>query len=109
MKIPGSRNLRLLLEVSRRSIRKYLSHNMTSYAAALAYHALFALVPFFALLVALLGFLGIGSFFEWLTDQTGSALIGQTAGVVEQWIKQSQYQAQGGLFSGVVIIAVWSV
>jgi membrane protein len=28
---------------------------------------------------------------------------------VEQWIKQSQYQAQGGLLSGVVIVAVWSV
>jgi membrane protein len=109
MKMPRSRGLRLLLEVSERSIRKYLRHNMTSYAAALAYRALFALVPFFALLVALLGFLGIGSFFDWLTDQTGSALIGQTAEVVEQWIKQSQYQTQGGLLSGVAIIAVWSV
>jgi membrane protein len=114
MKIPGSPGLRLLLEVSRRSIRKYLKHDdMTSYAAALAYRALFALVPFLALLVALPWFLGIGNFFiEWLTELTSSALQGQIAEVVQQWIKQSQYTTQGEWLSiGVVVIgiAVWSI
>ena len=114
MKIPQSPGLRPLLEVSRRSIRKYLKHDdMTSYAAALAYRALFALVPFLALLVALPWFLGIGSFFiEWLTELTSSALQGQIAEVVQQWIKQSQYTTQGERLSiGVVVIglAIWSI
>jgi membrane protein len=109
MKMPKSRNLRLLLEVSKRSIKKYNRHNMTQYSAALAYRGLFALVPFLALVVALLGFLGVNGFFEWLIDQTDSALIGRTADTVQQWIEESQFQARGGLLSGVVLLAVWSV
>ena len=113
MKVPEG-GLRPLLEVSKRSIRKYFKHdNMSSHAAALAYRALFALVPFLALLVALAWFLGIGDFFtQWLSDQTSSALLGQTAELVEQWIKQSQFQTPGGRLSiGIVTssIAIWSV
>src|SRR5215204_5963166 len=106
--------LGLLFKVSKRSIRKYFKHdNMSSHAAALAYRALFALVPFLALLVALPWFLGIGDFFiEWLIDQTSYTLGGQAAEVVKQWITQSQYPALGGWLSiGIVIIslAVWSI
>ena len=110
MKVPEG-GLRPLLEVSKRSIRKYFKHdNMSSHAAALAYRALFALVPFLALLVALAGFLRIGELFtQWLSDQTSSALLGQTAELVEQWIKQSQFETPGGLLSGMVILAVLSV
>src|SRR5215216_3766245 len=113
MKVPED-GLQPLLEVSKRSIRKYFKHdNMSSHAAALAYRALFAIVPFLALLVALAWFLGIGDFFtQWLSDQTSSALLGQTAEVVEGWIKQSQFQTQGERLSiGIVTIsiAIWSV
>jgi len=110
MKRPGSPNLRLLLEVSKRSIRKYLRHNMVEYSTALAYRALFALVPFFALLVTLLGFLGMDGVFDWMIEQVDYTLQERFAEVVEGWIRQSQqYLAQGGLLSGVVILAVWSV
>jgi membrane protein len=114
MTVPEAQGLRLLLEVSKRSIRKFLRHYMTSWSAALAYHALFALVPFLALLVVLLWLVGIGSvFLNWLTEQTSSAALqGPTAEAVEQWIGQSEYQTQGGWISiGIVSIsiAVWSV
>jgi len=105
MKMPGLRNLRLLL-VSERSIRKYLRHNLVEYSAALAYRALFALFPFFALLVTLLGFLEISTFFEWMIEQAQYTLQERFAEAVEGLIRQSQYQAQGGLLSGVVIIAI---
>ena len=106
--------LGLLFKVSKRASRKYFKHdNMSSHAAALAYRALFALVPFLALLVALAWFLGIGDFFiQWLSDQTSSALLGQTAELVEGWIKQSQFQTQSERLSiGIVTIgiAIWSV
>ena len=110
MKLPESPKLRLLLGVSRHSIRKYLRHNMVEYSAALAYRALFALVPFFALLVALLGFLGMNGVFDWIIERVDYTLQEQFAEVVEGWIRQSQqYLAQGGLVSGVVILAVWSI
>jgi len=110
MKLPESPKLQLLWGVSRRSIRKYLRHNMVEYSAALAYRALFALVPFFALLVTLLGFLGLNGVFDWVIEQADYLLQDRFAEVVEGWIGQSQqYLAQGGLLSGVVILALWSV
>ena len=113
MTVPQAEGLRLLLEVSKRSITKFLRHYMSSWAAALAYHALFAIVPFLALLVLLLWLLGIGNFFiEWLTDQTSSALQGSSAEAVERWIEQSAYQDLGGWISITIVtisIAVWSV
>ena len=109
MKILTSRDLKPLLEVSKRSIRGFFEHDMSTYAAALAYRMLFALVPFFAFVVALLGFLEVSSFFEWLIDQVRSTLQEQYAGLGERLIKQSLYQARGELLSSVVIIALWSV
>src|SRR5919202_1307125 len=108
MKIPEARGLELL-ELSQQSVRNFFKHEMTTYAAALAYRALFVTFPLLALLVTLLGFLGIGSFFEWLIDQTRSALQVQEAVVAEQAISQSLHQAQGGLLTSVSIIALWSV
>jgi|SRR5215212_719443 len=114
MKLPEEGILRLLLEVSKRSTRKYLRHDdMNSYAAALAYRALFAMVPFLALLVGLLWFLGIGDFFmEWLADEISFPLRGQIAEIVRQWLKQTQSLTQGERLSiGLVVIglAVWSI
>src|SRR3954468_8976196 len=114
MNVPEEGVLRLLFEVSRRSTRKYLRQDdMNSYAAALAYRALFAMVPFLALLVALVGFLGIGDFFiEWLADQIKFPLEGQIAEIVRQWIEQTMSLTQGERLSiGLVVIgiAVWSI
>jgi membrane protein len=109
MKIPGSRGLRLLLKMSRPSIRKYFRHNMLEYSAALAYRALFAFFPFFALLVGLLGFLGFSGFFDWLIEQASSALQDQYAAFVEWVIRQSQYQAQSTVLWVGIGLAIWSV
>ena len=109
MKVPKTRGPELL-KLSKRSVRSFFKHAMFIYAAALAYRALFAIFPFLALLVTLLGLFQIGSFFEWLTGQTSSVLQEQYAGLAERSISQSLQQAQGGLLtSSVGIIALWSV
>ena len=110
MKTLESRNLRLLFEVSRHSIRKYLKYDdMPSYAAALAYRALFALFPFFTLLVVLLAFLGGVGFFDWLIDQAYAALQEQYARLGEWVIEQMQYDSQSELLVITIGIALWSV
>jgi membrane protein len=110
MRIPESRGLWLLFEVSKHSIRKYLKHDdMPSYAAALAYRALFALFPFSALLVALLGILEVVDFFDWMIDQAYSALQEQYARLWEQVIEKIQYESQGELLLITISIALWSV
>ena len=110
MKIPESRGLRLFFEVSKRSIRKCLIHNdVPSYAAALSYRALFALFPFFALLVSLLGILEVVGFFDWLIDQAYSTLQEQYAGVGERVIEEIQYESQGELLLVSIGTAVWAI
>jgi membrane protein len=110
MRLPESRGLRLLIEVSRHSIRKYLKHDdMLSYAAALAYRALFALFPFLALLVSLLAFLGAFGFFDWLIEQAYAALPEQYASLWEEMIERVQNQTQGELLLVTIGIALWSV
>lgn len=96
MKIPERLGLRLFFETSKRSIRKCLIHDdVPLYVAALAYRALFALFPFFALLVALLGILEVVSFFDWLIDQAYSTFQEQYAGLGKRVIEEIQYKTQG--------------
>lgn len=47
---------------------------MTTYAAALWRHALLALFPFVIFLVALLGFLQVPDFFDWILEQARTAI-----------------------------------
>jgi membrane protein len=58
MRIPGLGDLGLV-ELGERSIPKFFEHRMTTYAAALAYHGLFALFPFILILAVLVGVLGL--------------------------------------------------
>jgi uncharacterized BrkB/YihY/UPF0761 family membrane protein len=46
MSTPESRGLRLLFAVTKHSVTCFAQHDMLTYAAALAYRALFALFPF---------------------------------------------------------------
>ncbi len=82
MRIPGLGGLGLL-ELSKRSLKAYLEDDMMTYAAALAFRMLFALFPFMIFLVALLGFLRIPGFFDWLLNQAQTVLPEQAMGQVE--------------------------
>ena len=109
MGTPESRGLQLLFEVGKRSIRCFARHDMITYAAALAYRALFAIFPFFAFLLVLLGFFRISGFFEWLIEQARPTLDEQYAEWVEWLVGEIQNQAQSGLLSSVLVVAIWSV
>ena len=109
MSTPESRGLRLLFAVSKHSLTCFAQHDMLTYAAALAYRALFALFPFFAFLIVLLGFFRISVYFEWLIEQGDFALDEQYAEFGRWLIDEIQEQAQSGLLSSVAVIAVWSV
>ncbi len=95
-------------QLGKRSVKEFLADDMTTYAAALAYHVLLALFPFVIFLVALLGFLNIPQFFDWLVSQAQTALPQQAAQQVVQVIREVQGQAQGGLLSFGIIAAIWA-
>jgi len=93
--------------VTKSSIRDFSGDDMLTYAAAMAYQVLFALFPFIIFLLALLGFLRIPGFFDWLLNQAQTVLPDQAAGLVEQVVGQIRNQATGGLLSFGIIVTLW--
>ncbi len=107
MLLPRRRGL-ALAELCRRSVKAYLEDDMTTYAAALAFYALLALFPFIVFLVALLGFLRIPGFFDWLLSQAQTVLPGQAMGQLEQVIEEIRGRGEGGVLSFGIVVAIWS-
>ena len=89
------------------TIKEFLDDEMPTYAAALAYQGLFSLFPFLLFLIALLGFLHLPEFFDWLREQAAYVLPGQALEQVNPIIDQLQ-QRQGGLLSVGIVVALWS-
>ncbi len=85
MQIPGFRGLSFRT-VMRCAAKDFVEDDLLTYAAALAFHVLFAIFPFLVFLVALLGFLQIPDFFEWLLQQAQYVLPSQAMAQVEQVI-----------------------
>src|SRR5690606_17352080 len=78
-----------------------------SYAAALAYRALFSIFPFVLFLMAVLGFLNLPDFFDWLRSQAAMVLPPMALEQVNPVIDQLQ-QSQGGLLSFGILLALWT-
>ena len=106
MAIPGLRGLGIGA-VLKQAVSDFSADDMTTYAAALAYQVFFSLFPFIIFLVALLGFLDIPYFFDWLRQQAEILLPAQALEPVNQAISQIQ-QPQGGVLSFGIVLALWS-
>jgi membrane protein len=106
MQIRGLRGLGPI-ELIKRSIRDFGKDDMSTHASALAFQALFSIFPFILFLIALLGFLQLTSFFEWLQGRAAAMLPPQAADQVNEVISGLQ-EAQGGLMSIGVILALWT-
>jgi membrane protein len=75
-----------IIEVGKRSIRKFFEHPMSTYAAALAYRGLFGLFPFVLILVVLAGALGLADFLKGAIDQASA----ETSQHVPEQLEQIQ-------------------
>ncbi len=106
MNIPGLRGLGPWT-VLKRSLKDFFDDKMMTYAAALAYQVLFAIFPFVIFLVALLGFLNLSDFFDWLLQQAQVVLPRTAMASVRQVVDEIRGQDQGGLLSFGIVAAVW--
>jgi membrane protein len=111
-----------LIELGKRSIRKFYEHPSATYAAALAYRGLFGLFPFVLILVVLAGALGLAEYLEGAIDQASAEssqyVPQQLEPVVERgkeqlqpiqrMIEQAQRQAGEVMFLFGVALALWS-
>jgi membrane protein len=106
MQIPGLRGLGPW-QLIKRTVKDFSADDMTTYASALAYQALFSIFPFIIFLIALLGFLNIPQFFDWLRQQAQTVLPAQAMDQVNQIINQLE-TPNGGLLSFGIIVAIWT-
>lgn len=107
MRIPGWAGLGFG-SVLVQAVKRFVTHDMSTYAAALAYTVLFAIFPFIIFLIALLSFLQVPQFFDWLLAQ-GRLLLPQAAlGQVTDVLGEIQDQEQGGLLSFGIVLAFWA-
>jgi membrane protein len=107
MRLPGFHDTNPV-DLIKRSLREFSKDDMTTYAAALSYHALFALFPFIIFLVALLGFLQVPQFFDWILEQAQTAFPADAYARLEEVINQVQNQSNGGLLSFGIVTAIWA-
>ena len=96
------------LTLAKRAIKEFIDDDMATYAAALSYHALFALFPFLIFLISLLGFLHIPEFFTWVLDQARPVLPQDAYQRVTEVVGQIQDQSRGGLLSFGALTAIWA-
>jgi membrane protein len=105
MNIPGLRGMNIIT-LLKRTVTYYLENDMLTYAAALAFQALFSIFPFLIVLIALLGMLDMMHFFDWIRDQTALLLPGEAMAQVENVIDEVQ-KPRGDLISIGLIVALW--
>ncbi|MCW3149101.1 YihY/virulence factor BrkB family protein [Stutzerimonas stutzeri] len=91
----------------KRTLKEFSNDDMSTYASALAYRALFSLFPFLLFLMALLGFLNLSNFFAWLREQAALALPAMAMEQVNPVIDQLQEQ-KSGLLSVGILVALWT-
>lgn len=104
--MPGERRASAM-NVLKNAVNDFFADDMTTYASALAYQVFFSIFPFIIFLIALLAFLQLEGFFEWLRQHSQMMLPPQAAEQVNKVISDLQKQ-QGGLLSLGVIVALWS-
>lgn len=94
-------------ELLKRTIKEFNNDDMTTYASALAYRAIFSLFPFLLFLIALLGLLDLQNFFIWLREQVSLVLPPDALELVNPVIDEMQDQKSGFLSFG-ILVALWS-
>nr|WP_302226049.1 YihY/virulence factor BrkB family protein [Azotobacter vinelandii]WKN20350.1 YihY/virulence factor BrkB family protein [Azotobacter vinelandii] len=95
------------VEVLKCAVKDFMDDEMPTYASALAFQMLFSLFPFLLFLIALIGFLDLQKFFDWLQQQAALLLPVQAMDTVNSVIAQFQ-QERAGLFSLGIVAALWT-
>jgi len=94
-------------ELLKRTFKDFSNDDMTTYASALAYRAIFSLFPFLLFLISLLGLLDLQEFFAWLREQASLVLPPDALNLVNPVIDEMQ-EKKGGFLSFGILVALWS-
>ncbi len=89
------------------TFKEFSEDDMSIYAAALSFHGLLSLFPFVLFLVALIGFLDLQQFFDWMREQAALLLPANAMQQIDTVIEEVR-SSQGGLLSVGALLALIS-
>jgi hypothetical protein len=95
-------------ELARRVGREIQQDDCLGRAAQLAYYFLFALFPFFLVLITLLGYLPIPNLLDRLMDMLAQMLPGDALSLVQDHVRELVTGERGGLLSFGLLAALWT-
>jgi membrane protein len=95
-------------ELARRVGREIQQDECLGRAAQLAYYFLFALFPFFLVLITLLGYLPIPNLLDRLMDMLAQMLPGDALSLVQDHVRELVTGTRGGLLSFGLLAALWT-
>lgn len=91
----------------KRTLGEFSADEMPTFAAALAFQMLLSIFPFLLFLIALLGFLHLPQFFDWIREQAALFLPPVALNTVDEVILKLQ-ERQAGLLSFGILFALWT-
>lgn len=91
----------------KRTLAEFSADEMPTFAAALAFQMLLSLFPFLLFLIALLGFLHLPQFFDWIREQAAIFLPSVALDTVDEVIAEL-HKRQAGLLSFGILFALWT-
>lgn len=94
-----------LFSLIKKTARNFIDDDMSTYAAALAYRALFSLFPFLLFLIAMLSFVNLGEVFEQMGDQALLVLPPTAQSLLETVISDLQ-DGNNNIFSVAILVAI---
>lgn len=94
--------------VVKQAVKKFISDDMNTHAAALTYRILLAMFPFLIFILTLLGALNMESFFNTMLKEAEKAFAPEIYSQFETILTQVRSGASGGLLSFGLVLAVWS-
>lgn len=95
-----------IVDLILQAYRAFIDHDMSTYAAALAYHTLFSLFPFIIFLLALLSYLNLADMFAWIRDHAQLVLPPSAMEQVNLMLRELQVP-KSGLLSGGAALSLW--
>lgn len=96
----------LSIGIHKETLRSFFKSDMVTYASAVAFQMLFAMVPFIIVFIAILGLFDLEALYHVILDHAEFVIPDEAAQIVEHVVEEIE-QPAGGLISIVLLIALW--
>lgn len=93
-------------ELLKETFKNFFDSDLDTYAAALAFQMLFALIPFIILFIAILGLLDLRDVYQTLYEHAGIVIPGEASEIIDQFVAEIE-QPNSRLIPLALLVALW--